>query len=168
MSQWKMPPKAKVYEALSAVASNRVARVGPTSAEVRSSSGEKTYIVEWSEDFSAITSNDNASYWQGYIGYPIIAVLMALGKLAYNASEAAYLAGVHWKKINDEFKRDYAKAVDVVLAAAEEKGANRASIAASVDQIYADLQKLGLQRSGAKKRPPDPKKSGGEQLDLLN
>ena len=80
MSTWKSPPKAKVYEALSAVADGRVTLMGGEKAEVVSSDGTKTYHVEWSPDSNQITSNDNASYWQGYLGYPIIAVLDGFGK----------------------------------------------------------------------------------------
>ena len=29
----------------------------------------------------SITANDNASYWQGYLGYPAVAVLLAIGAL---------------------------------------------------------------------------------------
>ena len=47
MSTWKMPPKAKVYEALSTVADQRVTIIGPSTAQVQSSSHDKTYDVEW-------------------------------------------------------------------------------------------------------------------------
>ena len=50
--------------------------------EVVSSDGTKKYRVEISADGREISSNDNASYWQGYLGYPAIAVLMARGKAA--------------------------------------------------------------------------------------
>ena len=93
MSTWKSPPKAKIYEALSAVAGGRVTLMGGEKAEVVSSDGTKTYHVEWSPDLNQITSNDNASYWQGYMGYPIIAVLMVLGKLEYRTEVADFLAG---------------------------------------------------------------------------
>ena len=46
MSTWKMPPKAKVYEALSTVADQRVTIIGPSTAQVQSSSHDKTYDVE--------------------------------------------------------------------------------------------------------------------------
>ena len=94
MSTWKSPPKAKIYEALSAVAGGRVTLMGGEKAEVMSSDGTKTYHVEWSPDLNQITSNDNASYWQGYMGYPIIAVLMVLGRLEYRTEVADFLAGV--------------------------------------------------------------------------
>jgi len=165
MANWKMPPKAKVYEALSAVADDRVAMLTPTRAAVKSSSGEKNYTVEWAEDFSHITSNDNASFWQGYVGYPIIAVLLATGRLSYNRSLVGRLAGVPWKKINDQFKRDYQKAVDSVLDEVSKKGGDRAALVADVDAIYIALRDLNLQRSEQRKRPPIPKQASG-QLDL--
>jgi len=47
MAEWKMPPKAKVYDALSAVADRRVLMKGPNEAEVVSSSGDRTYTVRF-------------------------------------------------------------------------------------------------------------------------
>jgi len=44
------------------------------SASVDSSDNTKRYTVTW--DGSVYTSNDNASIWQEYAGYPMIAVLM--------------------------------------------------------------------------------------------
>ena len=98
MCDWKVPPKAKIYEALTAVADGRVKLKGGQTAEVLSSDGTKTYIVEWSSDLGGITSNDNASYWQRYIGYPIIAVLMVLGRLDFDGTVTQALSGIAWKK----------------------------------------------------------------------
>lgn len=153
MSPWKMPPKAKVYEALSAVADKRVSITGDTTAQVQSSSHDKTYDVEWSEDISEITSNDNASYWQGYIGYPIIAVLMQIGKLSFNSQIAERLADIPWKLVNEQFKRDYDKAINHILDGIEAKGGNRTEIIQEVEKIYEQLGKLGLQRSKRRRRP---------------
>ncbi len=152
-----MPPKAKVYEALSAVADQRVAITGPLTAQVQSSTRDRTYDVKWSEDLHDITSNDNASYWQGYMGYPIIAVLMKLGKLSFNPDVARQLAGVPWKVINHKFKRDYEKAVSYVLDQVEEKGGNRTEITQEVEKIYDQLGHLWLQRAKRGKRPPKSK-----------
>jgi hypothetical protein len=148
-----MPPKAKVYEALSAVADKRVSITGDTTAQVQSSSHDKTYDVEWSEDISEITSNDNASYWQGYIGYPIIAVLMQIGKLSFNSQIAERLADIPWKLVNEQFKRDYDKAINHILDGIEAKGGNRTEIIQEVEKIYEQLGKLGLQRSKRRRRP---------------
>jgi hypothetical protein len=72
-----------------------------------------------------ISSNDNASYWQGYAGYPIIAVLLATGAIEYDAKVAEPLAGVPWKQINERFKRNYDRAVEAVLQDIERGGGDR-------------------------------------------
>ena len=76
MELWKQPPRAKVFEAFTAVADGRVRFTGPGSATVTSSRGDKTYDVTWTDDGRTVAANDNASYWQGYAGYPILAVLV--------------------------------------------------------------------------------------------
>ena len=73
--KWKMPPIVKVYEALGAIGDGRVRIEDSRRAFVTSSDAGKTYEVESSADPPEIASNDNASYWQGYLGYPAIAVL---------------------------------------------------------------------------------------------
>ena len=154
MSTWKMPPKAKIYEALSAVADKRVAMTGLTTAQVESSSRDKTYVVEWSEGFSEITSNDNASYWQGYTGYPIITVLMQTGKISFNPNIAKLFADVPWKLVNKQFKRNYEKAINHILDGIEAKGGNRAEITQEVEKIYEQLGTLHLQRGQRRHQPP--------------
>jgi len=154
MTKWKLPPKAKVFEALSALADGRVRIIGPTSAEVVSSSHDKTYSVVWSKDLSQITSNDNASYWQGYYGYPIIAVLLSLKKIDFNENIAKQLSGVPWKEINSRFKRDYDRAVNHVLEQLDVQGGNRADIIQEVDRIFDQLSHLNLERAQQYKKPP--------------
>lgn len=158
MSTWKMPPRAKVYEALSTVADQRVTIIGPTTAQVLSSSRDKTYDVAWSENMREITSNDNASYWQGYIGYPIIAVLLKLGKLSFSTHIAELLAGVPWKVVNDQFKRDYDKAINHVLDQVEAKGGKRTEIRQEAERIYEQLGALGLQHAKQRRQPPKGKR----------
>jgi len=154
MSTWKSPPKAKIYEALSAVAGGGVTLIGGEKAEVVSSDGTKTYHVEWSPDLSQITSNDNASYWQGYMGYPIIAVLMVLGKLEYRNEVAKFLAGLPWKQMNHRFRNDYTKAIDSVLDTLEAEGAPRQTVVAEVDRIMAQIEGMDLEKLPRRKRPP--------------
>jgi len=154
MAAWKSPPKAKVYEALSAVTDGRVTLVGAETAEVVSSDGAKTYHVEWSPDLTGITSNDNASYWQGYMGYPIIAVLMVLGKLEYKTDVAELLAAVTWRQLNRKFRNDYARAIDSVLEALVSKGVSRQIVVDEVDRIMAQVECLELEKLPRRKRPP--------------
>ncbi len=151
MTEWKMPPKAKIYEALSAVADGRVDLKGPNMAEVTSSTGERTYTVRWSDDMKRFSSNDNASHWQGYTGYPIIAVLLVLGKIDYERETAELLAGVPWKRLNDRFKRDYAKAVDHALQEVESRRGGRTAIVRQVEAIFRQLAALRLERGAGEK-----------------
>jgi len=157
MAAWKMPPKAKIYEALSAVADQRVTLTGPTSAQVVSSSRDKAYDVTWSEDMRHFASNDNASYWQGYIGYPIIAVLLQTNAIPYSAHIAGLLAGIPWKQLNDQFKRDYDKAVNHCLDQIEAKGGNRSQIIQEVERIYQALATLAFERD--QQRHPRPQRT---------
>ena len=154
MAVWKMPPKAKVYEALSAVGDDRVRLTGSGQANVTSSAGTKTYVVEWSGDVQKITSNDNASYWQGYVGYPIIATLFLLGKIDFTREVAQRLQGIPWNELNKRFKRDYDKAIDYVLQEVEAKGGNREAVVQEVDKIFEQLHSLGLERLPRRKSPP--------------
>lgn len=76
----KFPPIEKILEAYTAIADGHV-KLENDQALVTSSNEAKTYIVTFHDN--TYTSNDNASYWQGYLGYPGIAVLMLQGKLPY-------------------------------------------------------------------------------------
>jgi hypothetical protein len=156
MTKWNMPPIAKVYEGLSAVADGRVKLTSETTAEVLSSERDKTYTVKWSQDGPGITSNDNATRWQGYVGYPIIAVLLQAGRLPYDMVVAGELAGVPWHTLNEQFKRDYDAAIEHVLAQVEQRGGNAAGIRREAERIYAALEQLQLER-------PEPKRSGSKK-----
>src|ERR1700737_924015 len=103
-NSWKIPPLIKAYEALGAIGDGRVRIVDSRRALVTSSDGTKTYEVETSENGYEISSNDNASYWQGYLGYPAIAVVLACGTLRASAEATGALAGVTWQELNRRFK----------------------------------------------------------------
>nr|BAL52718.1 hypothetical conserved protein [uncultured prokaryote] len=147
MAPWAMPPKIKIYEALSAVADGRVTLTGPTSATVRSSTGEKLYHVAWSHDLRYITADDPASRWQGYLGYPIIAVLLQLGKISYDPEQARLLAGIPWRVLNTQFKRNYEQALAYVMGEIERRGGRREKLLAEVERVFASLEQLRLERS---------------------
>lgn len=112
----KLPPLQKVYEAWSALADGRV-EMGEDEATVTSSNGAKHYTVSWSED--TYSSNDNASYWQGYAGYPVLAVLMKQGKLPLAEGLIPRFARINWNALNKKHKRDYAAAAEEAFAAAD-------------------------------------------------
>jgi hypothetical protein len=151
---WKQPPIAKVYEALGAIADGRVITASPTSAQVVSSSGDKSYSVEWAEDFSWITSNDNASYWQGYFGYPIIAVLLLQGKISYDKSISETLKGIPWKKVNTRYKNDYDKSINEVLEQASAKGRPRDAIVKECERVHTELKNFKIEKPKQVRKPP--------------
>ena len=158
-ARWKPTPAAKVYEAFGAVADGRVHRLAGACAEVESSARDRSYTVEWSDDLTSVTSNDNASYWQGYLGYPALAVLLTIGALHADEAVVALFAGVPWHELNRRFKRDYDAAVDSVLAALAEDGVDRHRVVAEVDAVLAQLAALEPQRPPRSRRPPRASRS---------
>ena len=108
----KMPPIQKILEAYTAIVDKHV-ELKNNEALVTSSNGAKTYTVSWDNDI--YHSNDNATYWQGYAGYPIIAVLMLQGKIPFDQKLADNFASVNWNEVNAKFKRNYAKAASEVI-----------------------------------------------------
>lgn len=142
----KIGPVEKIYEALSAIADNRVKFITeegclmPTAqgvAKVTSSDGKKTYTVTWQgEDY---TSNDNATYWQGYAGYPVIAVLMLQGRLPLDRNIAELFKDINWTELNASHKRDYAAALDEVML---QHHIDRSAVDGVVQETYSLLGAL--------------------------
>jgi hypothetical protein len=148
---FKPPPIAKIFEALSAVADGRVHFVQDGLAQVTSSDDSRSYTVTWDAERKVLTSTDSASYWQGYPGYPVIAVLLALGQLPYDEAVAAHLAGIDWHALNDRFKRDYTAVVTHVLGELEARGVPREGVereaAAVADRLAAMAPEVRRGRS---------------------
>ncbi len=148
---WKHPPIIKVYEALGTMADGRIEMHGD-SAKVYSSSGNKFYDVQYDPAENAIMSNDNASYWQGTLGYPAIAMLFALGVLEYKPEFAKLLKGIAWKDLNTKFKNNFDKTLAYIEETLSEE--DRDSLRAYVAQIDNDIKKLKLNMLGEKAKPP--------------
>lgn len=153
----KMPPIEKVYEAWSAIADGRV-RIEPGStavegkARVESSSHEKTYTVAWHDDGRLFYSDDNATYWRGYPGYPVIAVMMLEGLLPYDTKAAERYSDINWTEANLRHRRDYASAlreVETDRAISHEETAGKArqvleALAASGVEVTRKRKPFGL------------------------
>jgi len=153
MATWKLPPKEKIYEAFSVLADERYT-LEENSATVTSSDGKKQYSVEWnSGETLKITSNDNASYWQGYMGYPIIAVLMIIKKIQFNEEIIHHFKDIPWNALNKASKNDYASVVNKILLKIEDKK-EIGKITREADSIYRQLEDIKLERLGKNKRPP--------------
>lgn len=104
----KLPPIEKIYEAWTAIADHRI-RLHDGYADVSSSDGKKSYVVRFNGDL--YSSDDNASYWRGYAGYPIIAVLMLQRRLPLDLSEAELWKDINWTELNKRHKNRYSEAV---------------------------------------------------------
>ena len=113
MSTKKLPPEEKVYEAWTAIVDGRIV-LHDDYATMTSSDGSKGYTIRWKGDIYA--SDDNATYWRGYPGYPVLAVLMLQGKLPFDRQEAEKWKDVNWKAVNTKYKNNYAAAVKEVAS----------------------------------------------------
>ena len=109
----KIPPIEKIFEAWTALAAGRVL-LHHDYADVSSSDGEKAYVVRFSGN--QYSSDDNATFWQGYPGYPVIAVMMLQGKLPYDEEEAKLWDNINWTQLNKRHKNNYAEAVKEIAA----------------------------------------------------
>lgn len=134
-----MPPVAKIYEAFTAIADKRV-KIDGNSALIKSSNGMKEYIVKWNE--KEISSNDSATFWQKYPGYPIIAVWLLNGTLSYDPDVIKYFKKINWHEINKKNKRDYDKGVNEILNKLVVQRIDTEKIEQEVDQIYEQIEKL--------------------------
>lgn len=155
---WKMPPLVKVYEALGAIGDGRVRIEDERRATVTSSDGSKTYEVETSADGREIASNDNASYWQGYVGYPAIAVLIARGYYRAPANVIDALAGVAWKEVNRKNKNDWAATIAEVENGLEQAGHDPDAVRSEAEAVLGFLRTLRPVR-GKRTVPPSEKRA---------
>lgn len=145
----KLPPIEKIYEAYSALADGRVQlKEEASQATVTSSDGSKHYTITWKDGH--YTSNDSATYWAGYPGYPVLAVWMKQGILPCNMEIAKQFAGVGWKELNQQFKRKYDKAVASVM---EARQLDAETITTDVQQVYEAVKALELTVGRGKGRP---------------
>lgn len=150
---WKMPPLIKVYEALGALGDGRLRSVGANAAEVVSSDGSKTYRVEFSDDGREISSNDNASYWQGYVGYPAIALLLSRSVLSAHIDTATALAAIPWKALNRRFGNNYERTIAEVERTLAARGHDPAAIRGEAEAILDAIRRLAPYR-GTRRRLP--------------
>lgn len=147
----KMPPIEKIHEAYGAIVDNRII-LREEEADVSSSDLTKTYLVTWKDN--VYTSNDNASYWQGYVGYPILAVLMLQGKLSLNREIAERFKGIDWKKRNTEHKNNYAEVVKKIMDELKASGVDTEAIDKEIQKVYKEIEGLEISTKRSKLRPP--------------
>ncbi len=154
MTFWQIPPKIKIYEALGAIADNRIEMQGDE-AKVYSSSKGKYYQVTYDQKRNAIMANDNGSYWKNYLGYPAIAFLMLKRVIKYKTEYAHALEGIAWKDINVEFKNDFSKTEEYVDQMVNKKGIDMKEFHQEIESIYEQIKRLNLVWLGNKVKPPE-------------
>lgn len=151
---WKLPPVIKVYEALGAIADHRI-QVNGNTAKVSSSSGNKYYEVYYDATTNAITANDNASYWQGYLGYPSIAFLLAAKHISYNPTVVNLLKDIAWKDINTKFKNNFDETEKYVRELVEERGGKLSTLDETIQEVTSRLEKMHLKKLRSTLKPPN-------------
>lgn len=151
--KWKLPPQIKVYEALGAIGDGRV-HISENSAQVYSSSGNKFYTVTFDPNTKTIMTNDNGSYWQGYLGYPAIAFLCLNDILVYNKKLTQDLAHIPWKDINTTFKNDFNKTENSIKEKLFSLGWDEPTIQKEINHVLTQIKALDLSLFGKKVKPP--------------
>ncbi len=158
---WNIPPIVKIYEALGALGDGRVLLDDECHARVLSSDGSKFYEVEISPDGRTISSNDNASYWQGYLGYPGIAVLLRRGFWPVGTEAIRAVTGIPWNELNRRFRNDYNCTIQEVMRRAAERGFDPRLIAADAEAVLSRLREFAPLRGHQRRPPIVPNRTGG-------
>jgi hypothetical protein len=107
MKPLKLPPRIKILEALGCIADGRVTILNENHAIVRSSEGTRSYKVYIDLNNNIVYSDDNGTKIKGYMGYPIIALLMIKGVVPFNEEIAKALSKIPWRELNEKYKNYY-------------------------------------------------------------
>jgi hypothetical protein len=150
MPQRKLPPKIKIYEALGALADQRVEIAGMFSNEGKcfsASTPGKFYTISYNPDTHVITSNDNGSLHQGYLGYPAIAFLLKIGKLTYNPDLLPFWQAIDRSGIKQQVHKNHEETLRVLLGTFFQQGYKVDELVREGDQIFEQLSSLQLENS---------------------
>ena len=146
MPYLRSPPKIKVLEAAGAVADGRVKLLDETHAIVTSSRGDRTYRVYVNVKKGEACSSDNGTVYRGYVGYPIISVLMIKGVLPFNDRVAKALKDIPWKDLNEKYKK-YDLVMEEIKKIAENNGVLPQELEAFKEQVYSKIRRLRLRKN---------------------
>lgn len=174
---WELPPEFKVYEALGALADNRIELVNknekltlednPSKEKVVvendeniiearqfSSTKNKFYTIKYNPATSQIMTNDNATWFVGYLGYPALSLLLYIGSINFNKDILPYFKNIPFKEINQKNKNVFSKTQLEINKILEDKGLSTKLIETEVSSIFNQLANLALKPLGKKVRPP--------------
>lgn len=154
--KWKIPPRIKIYEALWAVADDRIEIFWLLENEGKcfSSSGHKFYTIKYDEASNAIMTNDNGSYRKWYLGYPAIAFLMKKWIIWYDKTYSEALKGIVRKDINQKFANNFDKTAEYIHDLLLQKSINKEKFLYEIDSIYHIIEQLNLNMLWKKIKPP--------------
>jgi len=141
----RYPPKIKVLEAAGAIADGRVKRIDERNAVVTSSDGSRTYRVYVDIERMEACSTDNGTVYRGYLGYPIISVLMLDGVLPYDEVIGKALSGIPWKVLNEKYRK-YALVEEEVKRIAAQRGVDPAQLEEFKNRVYKEIKRLRFRR----------------------
>jgi hypothetical protein len=150
---WKKPHISKIYEALTAIADDRI-EINGNKAKCYSSSDNKVYDIQYDLINGSIMSNDNAAFFTYSLSYPMIAYLMLIGKIPYEEKLLETLKDICWKDLNQKFKNDYDKSIKLVLGELKSEGEDVDFIREEIQKIYNFVCKLEIKTFGKLQRPP--------------
>jgi len=139
----RIPPKIKVLEAAGTVADGRITFIDERNAVVVSSDGSRRYSVYVDLTRREACSTDNGTVYRGYVGYPIIAVLMIKGALTYDSRIGNALKGIPWKAMNERYKK-YAIVEDEVKKIVAERGITPEELENFKNNVYKELKRFKL------------------------
>ncbi len=165
MASWKLPPIIKIYEALGCLADNRIEILSPHLAKVYASDHSKFYTVYY--DPPQILSNDNGSYWKGYLGYPPIAFLIKTGLIPSSLAVQKLLQSIPWKKLNLKFKYDYDQVINFIHQQLKNQGQDPTLLITTAHSILKHLRSLQLQTYPYRLRPPKDLTDSQKLFDQL-
>ncbi len=158
MLQWKAPPDIKIYEALGALADERLFDIQEDgdviTAKLYSSSKNKWYDIQYQASENKIMTNDNGSYWKWYLGYPAIALLLHLEKIKVDMHIAQFLKAIMRKDINQKNNNDFEKTLEEVHGMVQARWWDVAILKQAIQMIQEQLSNLKLQHLGKKVLPP--------------
>lgn len=138
-NNWKNPHKIKILEACSVIADKRYEKKGDC-LFIYSSDYKKRYTVEKYNDGYA--SNDNMSYNNGILGYPIVVNLILEGKIHINIDVAILFKGINWTSLNEKCSKDFTLSYEIVMGKLEKQGVNIEYVRSEINDVYEQLLNL--------------------------
>ena len=155
-----MPPRIKILEALGAIADKRIEVKGDRAKVISSTTKSKDFEgaqKSWISDMhgknyavtfdgkNKIISNDDGSYFKGYLGYPSIAFLMLKKILPYDEKIAVALKDIKWKELNEKFK-DYYKVEQIVKIKVSRLKVKQNQIDEFISKVTEKIKELNLEK----------------------